>query len=416
MPRLCVENDQNARATLASNRANWKLADPGDIHELLRFGGLRVQAGVDREEVTLLSGGPPCQPWSKSGYWVAGESKRLNDPRADTLQAYLAAVEELLPEVLLLENVRGLSYSGKDDGIRLIERELARINGRYGTSYRAASFHLNAAEYGVPQIRERLFVVAHREGRQIEAPSPTHGRDGSGRLAYVTAWDAIGEIEVGGASELKLTGKWARLIPSIPEGKNYLWHTPEGGGEPLFGWRTRYWSFLLKLAKNQPSWTIQASPGPATGPFHWDNRRLAIPELARLQSFPEGYRLNGDYRASHQQVGNAVPPLLGEILGLEIRRQLLGNSVGPPSRYVIPPSDVCPPPTRRRPVARCYLALRGDHSPHPGTGLGPAARDRPAPSTPGSSDREGKPAPGTSRTRGHGHSDGLGSQRSSRKT
>src|SRR3546814_15139025 len=62
-----------------------------------------------------------------------------------------------------------------------------------------------------------------------------------------------------------IKGKWADLLPSIPEGQNYLWHTERGGGIPLFGWRRRYWNFLLKLAKNKPSWTIQAQPGPATG-------------------------------------------------------------------------------------------------------------------------------------------------------
>jgi DNA (cytosine-5)-methyltransferase 1 len=377
-PRLCVEIDKNARATLAGNRGAWKLAEPGDIGELLRDGGLRSQAGVAQKEVTLLAGGPPCQPWSKSGYWAAGETKRLDDPRASTLRAYLAAVDELLPEVLLLENVRGLGYNGKDDGLRLVERELARINRRHGTEYSSVTLHLNAAEHGVPQVRERLFVVAHREGGRMEAPSPTHGPSGSGLRHYLTAWDALAEVEATVSPDLELTGKWARLIPSIPEGKNYLWHTSEGGGEPLFGWRTRYWSFLLKLAKAQPSWTIQATPGPATGPFHWDNRRLAIAELARLQTFPTGYKVSGTYRAAHQQVGNAVPPLLGEVLGLEIRRQLLGHSVGAPSCYVIVARDDCPPAARRRPVARSYLTLRGDHPPHPGAGLGPAARIRSA--------------------------------------
>ena len=74
------------------------------------------------------------------------------------------------------------------------------------------------------------------------------------------------------------------LLPSIPEGENYLWYTNRGGGLQLFGWRTRYWSFLLKLAKSLPSWTIQAQPGSAIGPFHWRSRKLTTREMCRLQT------------------------------------------------------------------------------------------------------------------------------------
>jgi hypothetical protein len=86
------------------------------------------------------------------------------------------------------------------------------------------------------------------------------------------------------AQSLKVGGKWGDLLRSIPEGENYLWHTDRGGGLPLFGWRTRYWSFLLKLAKRLPSWTIQAQPGSAIGPFHWDTPNTSSPDDARSQS------------------------------------------------------------------------------------------------------------------------------------
>ena len=92
----------------------------------------------------------------------------------------------------------------------------------------------------------------------------------------------------------KAAGKWAGLLPTIPEGENYLFHTRLGGGRPLFGYRTRYWSFLLKLAKDEPSWTLQAHPGPATGPFHWANRPLTVQEMLRLQSSQQP----GEWRAT----------------------------------------------------------------------------------------------------------------------
>src|SRR5262249_18489369 len=112
-------------------------------------------------------------------------------------------------------------------------------------------------------------------------------------------------------------------LPSIPEGENYLWHTARGGGMPLFGWRTRYWSFLLKLAKDRPAWTIQAQPGPATGPFHWTNRRLSSQELCRLQTFPDGLQFDCGRNDVQRMLGNAVPSLVAEVIAREIRGQLL---------------------------------------------------------------------------------------------
>jgi DNA (cytosine-5)-methyltransferase 1 len=180
-------------------------------------------------------------------------------------------------------------------------------------------------------------------------------------------------------SELNASGRWSTLLPSIPEGHNYLWHTPRNvhmGSEPLFGWRTRYWSFLLKLAKNHPSWTIQAEPGPATGPFHWRNRLLSIEELCRLQTFPHGYRIVGTRRSAHRQVGNAVPSAIGELLGLEIRRQIYGDRVRRALRLTPPARSDCPPPAHPSPVSTRYLCLRGRHQEHPGAGFGPGARQR----------------------------------------
>ncbi len=377
--RLCVESDEDARETLRANRPRWKLSEPGDIHKLEPTGILR-QAGLRRRSVTLLSGGPPCQPFSKSGYWSNGASAGLEDPRADTIGAYLGVVEAALPKVFLFENVSGFAFNGKDEGLRLILRGTAAINRRQGTSYRPQVIHLNAGDYGVPQIRQRLFILAHIHGKQIQVPSPTHGpleRAGNGVAPYRTAWDAIGDLDRERfPAALRPKGKWGALLPSIPEGRNYLWHTPRSGGQPLFGWRTRYWSFLLKLTKDEPSWTIQAEPGPATGPFHWRSRLLSIKELTRLQTFPRGYRVVGTRQSAQRQVGNAVPCAVGELLGLEIRRQLLGHRVRRKLRLIPGRRDHVPPPEPVHRVRKRYLALRGPHRPHPGVGSGPGARAR----------------------------------------
>src|SRR5262249_53513752 len=160
-------------------------------------------------------------------------------------------------------------------------------------------------------------------------------------LPFATVWDAIGDLDpLPNGEDLEITGKWAALLPSIPEGKNYLWHTTRGGGAPLFGWRTRYWSFLLKLAKAQPAWTIPAQPGPATGPFHWNNRHLSARELCRLQTFPDDVIIAGGRRAAQKLLGNAMPSLLAEVLAREIRSQLLDLPVIGTSPRLRPPRRI----------------------------------------------------------------------------
>ncbi len=145
---------------------------------------------------------------------------------------------------------------------------------------------------------------------------------------------------------------------------------------PLFGWRTRYWTFLLKLAKSLPSWTIQAQPGPSVGPFHWDNRRLSSRELCRIQTFPDDVSLVGGRVSIQKQAGNAVPSLLAEVLGREIRAQLLGRPAKGNLRLMPPKRGA--PPLARRPstVPSSFLTLKGDHAAHPGTGKGKGAQQR----------------------------------------
>lgn len=377
--KLCVEIDNLACQTLKLNHPKWKLATPGDIHALSPK-EILDQAGLNPGELTLLAGGPPCQPFSKSGYWVTGDTDRLTDPRAKTLKAYLDLVRFALPEVIILENVKGIAYSEKDEGLKLLVDELNKINKSKKVNYLPHVITIDAASYGVPQSRERVFIIANRDGGVFSRPEPTHfppASDNGLDHPYLNAWDAIGDLDMDiWPDDLNPTGKWAELLPSIPEGQNYLWHTDKSGGMPLFGWRTRFWSFLLKLAKNQPSWTIQAQPGPATGPFHWKGRLLSVRELARLQTFPDTYQFTGGRREAHLQIGNAVPPAIGELFGLEIRRQFYGERVRRKLKCIPEKRSDCPGPEKIKPVVQKYEALAGVHAPHAGVGLGPSAKRR----------------------------------------
>lgn len=379
----CVEHDADCRLTLAANRPEWPLVNPGDILALTPR-ELLAQVGTAPGELDLVAGGPPCQPFSKSSFWRTGEAPGMKDPRAETLRAYLRIIDEAQPKMMLLENVKGIGFVGRgrdaeEQALDFLEAQLAEINERRGTDYHASVLHLDAADYGVPQRRERVFIFASRDGHRLVEPATTHGtRAQHNGLRLSTAWDAFADLDVPLSDDLKPRGRWADLLASIPEGQNYQWHTSRGGGEPLFGWRTKYWSFLLKLAKSRPSWTIQAQPGPATGPFHWDSRRLAVEEMAALQTFPAGYRIQGSYGSARRQLGNAVPSAIGELLGREIRTQILGE---PPRRKLVllPRQRTdCPPPEAPADVPSQYLGLRADHADHPGTGLGPAASQRAA--------------------------------------
>ena len=372
---VAVERDHDCCETLRLNR-KWHVIER-DILDVPTEEMLKA-AKVKRGAVDLLIGGPPCQPFSKSGYWARGDALRLDDPRANTLGAYLRVLEEATPKAFLLENVEGLAYQGKDEGLRLLLDAIERINRRTKSKYKPVVQVMNTAEHGVPQVRNRVIIIGSRDGTAFRFPQPTFAEQSDLRQPrFRTAWDAIADVVPDADEDLTARGKWADLLPSIPEGKNYLFHTDRDEGLPLFGWRRRYWSFLLKLAKRLPSWTIQAQPGPAIGPFHWSNRRLSHRELCRIQTFPDDVRIVGGRTSVQRQVGNAVPSLLGEILGREIRVQLLGwPKVKGQPRLLPPERSPAPPPEPVARVPRRFHHLRGAHAPHPGTGRGNQAAQR----------------------------------------
>lgn len=382
---LAVEMDHDACVTLRRSYPRVRVIEDDILG--VKPASLTRLAGLRKRHADVVMGGPPCQPFSKSGYWVTGQSAGLRDPRAGTLGAYFDAVEAVLPRVFVLENVPGVAYQSKRETFEYILGRIEGINQRAGTSYRPEAAVLRVAEHGVPQLRERFFLVAARNGQGFRFPVPTHGDKRTERHAngsacnlepFHTAWDALGDLpDPSNAEDLQVRGKWADLLPSIPEGRNYLHHTKRGSGVDIFGWRRRYWSFLLKLAKTKPSWTLQASPGPGCGPFHWSNRRLSVRELCRIQTFPDWVDVYGSQASIQRQIGNAVPSLMAEILAREIGSQLLGlpRPLGPPTLLPVRRGPPPPPDPPRRPPKR-YDTLRGRDTPHPGHGLGRRASQR----------------------------------------
>lgn len=325
---FAVEIDPTAVATINNNRSKWypqlEEVAPLDITKLDPEGVLS-RLDVAPGDIDLLVGGPPCVAFSKSGFHL--EYKRQGrDPKANLLEYYLDYLKALQPKAFLMENVFGLAYRNQSAAFFR-----ALCDGIRGAGYSLTYDVLNAADYGVPQNRQRLFLVGRRDGTRLTLPKATYWGEHERRLPppnvdqllpHVTAGEALKGLVTTPEEGETVNGKWGHLLPEVPPGRNYLHFTEElGHPAPLFKWRSRYWTFLLKLDPDRPSPTLQGQPGPYVGPFHWQNRRLRVPELKRLHGFPDNYVIEGTRRDAVLQVGNAVPPLLGEVVARAILEQ-----------------------------------------------------------------------------------------------
>jgi len=292
-----------------------------DFVRALRDGEITVP-----EEVDLVAGGPPCPPYSKSRFYRKDKPRALEDEVGfETLNGYLETVRLLNPRAFLLENVPGFAYKVHRDALDHLVATADHLG--YTCNWQI----VNAADHGVPQIRERFILVATRVG-EFSFPEPTHAKEpqhdllSATREAWRTAGDALADLDTAENETDEghfAGGQFHDLLCEVPPGDNYLYFTAKRGyPKPVFEWRSRYWSFLLKLSPEMPSWTIQARRSNNMGPFHWRNRILRIEEVKRLQTFPDDWFLAGTVEQQWRQVGNAVPPLLAERLGSALREYL----------------------------------------------------------------------------------------------
>jgi DNA (cytosine-5)-methyltransferase 1 len=283
-------------------------------------------------EAALVIGGPPCTPFSKSGFWLA-EKRESRDPNASLLEEYVRVVAQARPEAFILENVQALTYKTHRAHFERLLGALSELG--YNPQWKV----LLAADYGVPQLRRRVFIVGRRDGKAFQFPDATHSGPSEttrnwdrSKLPHVTAAQAFKGLHTVPEPGELVEGKFGELAAEIPGGQNYLWHTSRYGGRNEFEWRSRYWTFLLRLDPDRPSSTLQAQPGPYVGPFHWENlpnedgeiraRRLRIPELLRLMTFPDEFHLFGGRADVQRQLGNAVPMELGKAVVRALTLQL----------------------------------------------------------------------------------------------
>ncbi|WP_299341392.1 DNA cytosine methyltransferase [uncultured Pseudoxanthomonas sp.] len=316
----CVEIEPGYAASIERNKGPGRLFGPKlNVHcQDIRTFDPTPYVGVGIE---CVIGGPPCQTFSAAGRRSGGVLGTI-DPRGRLFESYCRILKAISPAVFVFENVYGLP--GANDGEPW--REICNAFSRLGYKLRAEV--IDSADYGVPQHRERLIIVGYRDrALNYEFPLPTHGPDSMNGPALVSIYDAIKDLQDPDEPSHEFDGLYGHLLPLVPEGLNYSFFTREMGyPKPYFAWRSKFHDFLYKVDRNSPSRTIKAQPGKFTGPFHWKNRHFTVPELKRLQSFPDEYELVGKFGKVVEQIGNSVPPRLAQVIAHSVREQLLRPS------------------------------------------------------------------------------------------
>lgn len=368
-----VEIEAHPIRTFVANHQNSEGSPPlsylGDIREIAGPDAIKDisdwlrPAGLDTPgELDLLVGGPPCQGFSRNGvrqYEECGVKRFYDDPRNHLYRAFLSTIETLRPKVVLIENVREfLSFGGG----RFAEDLLKRLDELgYTADYRKVC----AADYGVPQIRNRvIFIGVHRSFMDIPVsklpfPTPTHAKPSNSQLdlianmPYNTVSDAIGDLPapsyVQGTRlpyEKKDQHDFARLMRSKSgEVRNHIARilsekslqriNAVGTGrmkhvDESLQTKSFYGSAYRRLDWNEPAltittWVYHVGSGRFAHPV--EDRAITMREAARLQSFDDDFIFPDLINPVSQMIGNAVPPLMAQAFGRAIADLLDKNSL-----------------------------------------------------------------------------------------
>ncbi|WP_127842325.1 DNA cytosine methyltransferase [Actinomyces wuliandei] len=346
---LVAEWNRWACDTVRENqRAGHPLVAGATVHE----GDVRtIDWSVVPEGLDLVSGGPPCQPFS-----AGGRGRAADDPR-DMFPATAEAIRRLRPRAFLIENVRGLTRASFTDYFSYVQLRLAhpelvsRPNERWGDHYaRLQAEHtsvrsdlqyavlptlVNAADYGVPQQRWRVFLVGFRSDQDAEwsFPRPTHSA-GALRLAQDRGeyWERHGvarserrSLRASIAPQDDALRPWRTVrdaladLPS-PGSSTVLNHVLQHGARTYPGHTGSHVDAPAKALKAG----VHGVPGGENMLRHPDGsvRYFTVREAARLQTFPDSYMLHGPWSEAMRQLGNAVPVMLAETIALSVREHL----------------------------------------------------------------------------------------------
>lgn len=294
------------------------IPDPIDILEL---NPADILSSTSRQpgELDLLAGGPPCQAFS-----VFGRRKGREDPRGTLAFEYLRMLDELRPRAFILENVSGMLTI---EGGRLLQDMIEKLSAPApDLRYSISIFRLNAADYGVPQFRDRVFLIGSREGRRFKdipkmfADPLIHTASANGLFTDTTLlqpWRTVRDAFRG----LPPIGT---AIPANHVGRVHSDRIRDRYAALRPGERDHF-TRINKLDLDRPSFTIivGSDKGGGKGHVHPIEPREVTPrESARIQTFPDWVAFSGTSRHPIRQVGNAVPPLLAAAVGNAVRRNL----------------------------------------------------------------------------------------------
>jgi len=329
--KVCLDNDPWAVATITANRPKIPIIarDISDVstEEIL------AHADLSAGEAATVIGGPPCQPFSSAG-------KRLSmaDHRAKYLEEFIRVVVEAKPLFFVIENVASMLWVSSSYQVQPVmgtnpgshQRNIVGtafstlLSLLESTGYTLSWASVNAADYGVPQVRKRLFVIGSREGITIPFPPPTHGApedlhvQGGAQAPWVTLREALSDLWDPQPEYLPFP-QWRRYLKYVPQGgcwRNLPAHLQKealGGAFDAPGGKT---SFFRRLSWDRPAPTLVTSPiykgSPLCHPEY--DRPLSAKEYAKLQGFPADWQFPCPLRAKYRLIGNAVPvPLAAAI-------------------------------------------------------------------------------------------------------
>ncbi len=337
--RLACEIDKYSRQTITLNKPDIALI--GDIttysaDDILHFAGLSRADDVD-----LVIGGPPCQAFS-----TAGKRNGFNDERGNVFLTYLDIALNIRPKFLVIENVRGLLSSPLQHrphhlrGSHYPDLSFDELPGgalyfilnliqEAGYTY---SFNLyNAANFGSPQIRERVVIICSRDGTKPPFLTPTHAEHGEYGLSK---WKTFREATSGlmNHHHINFPEKRLTFYRLLSEGQNWralpdsLHQEALGNAYYAGGGKT---GFLRRIFWDKPAPTLVTHPAmPATDLAHpEEDRPLSVEEYTRLQEFPDHWQFAGPILEQYRQIGNAVPASLGIAIGTLVMKLLRGEPV-----------------------------------------------------------------------------------------
>lgn len=330
---VAVECDPQAVATIRRNRPDVVVI-ARKIEEVSAAEILKA-AGLKRGGNFVVTGGPSCQAFS-----TAGQRLALKDPRGNLFHHFVRVIEETQPRFFVMENVKGMLSAAvthrpldkRGPGNRRLKRaeELGSAFGVVTRTLRRLNYYvlfdvLNAANYGVPQRRERLVFIGSRDGRSVMMPTATHSERPDGGLKHwVTVRSAIGRLRESRPMAPSLGKDEAKFLQRIPPGGNWR-HLPKALQKKALGKAYKSWGgrsgFCRRLAWDRPSPALTTRPdSKATMLCHPTALRpLSIKEYSRLQQFPNDWNFEGSLASKYRQIGNAVPIGLGAAIGRSIQ-------------------------------------------------------------------------------------------------